>query len=43
MSIGEKVGDIDPAHDVARIRRGDTIPDPVPTTLDKSPREKGSF
>ena len=41
--IEEKVGDIDPAHKVARIRRDNTTPDSAPTTFNKSPREKGSF
>ena len=41
--IEKKVGDIDPAHDVARIRRGNTTPDSASTTFNESPRGKGSF
>ena len=41
--IEGKAGDIDPAHDVARIMRGNTIPDSAPTKVDKSPRGKGNF
>ena len=42
-SVGEKVGDIDPAYDVARIRRDDTTQDPVQTTIGKFTERKGSF
>ena len=43
MSVGEKVGDVDPANDVARIRRGDTTQDPVCITLGKFAKREGKL
>ena len=42
-SVGGKVGDVDPAYNIARIRRGDTTQDSVHTTLGKFAKREGKL